>query len=331
MKPTNQKLFSYLKQYGNHCMAYTSLEPEMEYFEVSGVGYIAFIRFKHWFWAWKERTIVLADPICDVENYPQMITMFIEKHPNVIFVEASKALASTLNEMGYQVNQFGIETEIPVTDFNLNGKHRAKLRQWRNKCKREGVIVKEELIENCTNQDEINALSKAWLKNKGGRAFGFLVRPLREKNEPDVRYFWAFNNDKLIALAVFDPIYKNGKVVAYYHNMDRINDDAPHGTSATIILSAIETFKQEGLEFVSLGMSPLCLQRGMVNEFKSYHHFTRQSFWYAFEKLNFFYPFKGNASHKNKFNGIKKPIYISSTNGTNLKEIFVMMKAMGVF
>ena len=330
MTTINPDLFSYLKQHGSHCMAYTSLEPEMEYFEIQGLGYIAFIRFKHWLWAWKERKIVLADPVCDVENYQQIITAFIEKHPNVIFVEASKALAEALDKMGYQVNQFGVETEILLPDFDLKGKLRAKLRQWRNKCEREGVIVKEQLIEDCSNQEEINALSKAWLATKGGRAFGFLVRPLREKNEPDVRYFWAYKDEQLIALAVFDPIYKDGEIIAYYHNMDRMIDTAPHGTSAFIILSAIDVFKEEGIEFVSLGMSPLYLQRGMTNEF-NYHQFTRKSFWYAFEKLNFFYPFKGNASHKNKFNGIKKPIYISSTNGTGLKEAFVMMKALGVF
>lgn len=311
-------------------MAYTSLEPTLEYYEMEGLGYIAFIRFKHWLWAWKERKIVLADPVCAVENYPKIITAFLKKNTNVIFVEASKELAETLDKLGFQVNQFGIETDIPVTDFNLKGKARAKLRQWKNKCDREGVVIKEALIEDCQNLDEIKQLSQNWLKNKGGEELGFLVRPLRYKNEKGVRYFWAYKNEKLIALAVFDPIYKDGNVIGYYHNIDRISDEAPHGTSASIILFAIEMFKQENVQFVSLGMSPLYLQRGMANEF-NYHEFTRKSFWYAFEKLNFLYSFKGNASHKNKFNGVKKPIYFSSTNGTGLKEVFVMMKAIGLF
>ncbi len=319
-------LLPYLEQHGSHCMAYTSLEPDMEYHIEEGLGYIAYISYKHWFWAWKERKIVLADPICDKADAAKIITSFIKKYPNVIFVEASKELAKILSDLGYQVNQFGIETEIPIADFSLKGKQRAKLRQWRNKCHREGVVVHEQNIEDCKNIEEVRTLSNHWLEKKGGKEFSFLVRPLRYKNDKDARYFWATKDEKLIGFAVFDPIYKNERVIGYYHNIDRINGNAPHGTSASIILSAIEIFQQEKVEFVSLGMSPLCLQRGLSNEF-NYKRFTRKAFWYAFEKLEFIYPFKGNASHKNKFNGEKKPVYISSTNGTGLWEVFVMMKA----
>ncbi len=328
MSPTNADLFPYLQQHGSHCMAYTSLEPSMEYFVVEGLGYIAYTRVKHWFWARKERKVVLADPICDPKNYAEIVRLFIKKYPNVIFMEASKTLAEVLDSMGYEVNQFGVETDIPITNFDLKGKQRAKLRQWRNKCQRENVTVKEQAIEDCENTEEIKALSKHWLEKKGGQEYSFLVRPLRYTNDKDARYFWAYKNDKLIGLAVFDPIYKDGKVIGYYHNMDRINDNAPHGTSAFIILKAIEIFQQEAVQYVSLGMSPLCLQRGLSNEF-NYRRYTRKAFWYAFDKLNFIYPFKGNASHKNKFNGEKNPVYISSTNGMSLWEVFIMMKANG--
>lgn len=329
MQPTQR--FSHLKKYGSHCMAYTSLEPEMEYFEIEGVGYLAYISFKHWFWAWKDRKIVLADPMCDPQNYRKMIVAFTQKFPNVTFVATSLSFSKVLESLGLQVNQFGIDTEITLSDFSLSGKKRAKLRQWKNKCEREGVSVLEQTIDNCSNSHEIKTLSRNWLKKKGGSEYSFLVRPLRLHNEEGVRYFWAFQNDELVALAVFDPIYKNNKVIGYYHNIDRMNDKAPHGTSAFIILSAIDVFAEEGVAFISLGMSPLYLQRGMKNELKSYNKFTRKSFWYAFEKLNFLYPFQGNAFHKNKFNGEKKPVYIASTKGTGLKEVFAMMKAIGMF
>ncbi len=310
-------------------MAYTSLEPQMEYFIVEGVGYIAYISFKHWFFAWKERKVVLADPVCDPQNYQSIITAFIKKYPNVIFVQASKPTASILDKLGYQVNLFGIENEIPLADFSLQGKPRAKLRQWRNKCVREGVTVKEGCISVCDNLDEVKALSTAWLKNKGGDDLGFLVRPFRFEKEKDVRYFWATQNDKLMGFALFDPMYRDNKIIGYYHNIDRIAEGAPHGTSATILLNAIEVFKQEGVEKVSLGMSPLYVPNGLKNEF-NYHPFTRKAFRYAFEKLNFLYSFKGNLTHKKKFAGLQEPIYISSTNGTGLREVFVMMKAIGM-
>ncbi len=329
MPVSNSELFPFLREYGRHSMAYTSLEPDFKYFLLEGVGYIAYITYTHWLYARKARQIVLADPVCDSENYSEIVDRFVEQFPDVIFVQSSKHFAKVLDEKAYQVNQFGIETEILIDGFNLKGKLRAKLRQWRNKCEREDVEVKELSIEQCQNVDEIKALSQTWLDKKGGAEFSFLVRPLRFEKEIDVRYFWAFKDNKLIAFATFDPMYSKGNIVGYYHNIDRLGENAPHGTSALIVLKAIEVFEQENIEFVSLGMSPLYLQRGMALEF-NHHHFTRKAFWYAFEKLNFLYPFKGNASHKNKFNGVKKPVYISSTNGTGLIEVFRMMKAIGM-
>jgi len=334
----NQKetLFPYLKKYGRHSTAYTSLEPEMEYFVVEGLGYIAYISFKHWFWARSERKIVLADPLCDVKNYQKILHLFLKKYPNVIFVQSSKQMAEALHQgefhhEKFQINQFGVETEIPLHDFNLKGKHRAKLRQWQNKCKREGVSVKEQPIDECENIDEIKLLSKQWLSKKSGKKkggeFSFLVRPLRFEREPDVRYFWAYKDNQLIALATFDPMYSDGEVVGYYHNIDRLNASAPHGASASIILEAITVFRKEGKKFVSLGMSPLYLYGGARQEM-NHNKFTRKAFFYAYEKLNFIYPFKGNYSHKSKFNGVKKFVYISSTKGTSLWQVFVMMKAI---
>ena len=171
MPLTNPDLIPYLEKYGSHCMAYTSLEPNMEYFIEDGLGYIAYISFKHWFWARRERKVVLADPICDKSNTEKIVSLFIKKYPDVIFVEASKDLAQVLDGLGYQVNKFGIETEISLFDFNLIGKQRAKLRQWRNKCQREGVKIREQNIESYENIDEVRALSGCWLDKKGGKEY----------------------------------------------------------------------------------------------------------------------------------------------------------------
>lgn len=310
-------------------MAYTTLEPTMEYFIEPDIGYISYISYKHWLWARSERKIILSDPVCDSQQYKKIITKFLEKYPNVIFVQSSRAMAEVLSNMGFEVNCFGVETDINLVNFDLKGKQRAKLRQWRNKCEREGVKVNEQEIADYPSKESIEKLSRDWLKKKGGKEYNFLVRPLRFENEQDVRYFWAHQNKKLIGLAAFDPIYNNNKVVGYYHNIDRFDDAAPHGTSASIVLHAMEQFKKDGVETLSLGMSPLYLQRGLSKEL-NYNVRTRKSFWYAFDKLNWIYPFKGNASHKNKFNGEKYPVYFSTTRGNSLPQVFVMLKAIGM-
>lgn len=323
-------LYAYFKAYGSHCMAYTGLEPHMQHFILDDIGYIAHSEYKHWLWSRKGRQIVIADPVCSPEHYQEIVTQFLDKYPHVLFIQASQVFSKILHDMGLQVNEFGFETDILLKDFNLKGKYRAKLRQWQNKCNREGLSVREVPFSNYPDKEEINNLSKEWLSHKGGEELGLLVRPLRLKNEQDVRHFMGFINNKLIGLAVFDPVYYDGKIIAYYHNIDRIASIAPHGTSASIILGAIEIFKREGVQYVSLGMSPLKLMEAQKWEFAGFHTFTRQAFWFSFEKLNFLYPFQGNTSHKKKFNGKTKPIYFSGTDGTSLWHVFIMLKAIGI-
>lgn len=328
MKKTD--LYAFFKTYGNHSMAYTGLEPHMQHFVLDDIGYIAHSEYKHWFWARKGRQIVVADPVCSPEHYRKMVTCFIKKYPRVLFVQSSRKFAEVLHSMGFQVNEFGYETDIPIEGFSLKGKYRAKLRQWQNKCKREGLVVEEVSFNDYPKPDDISQLSQEWLKNKSGEGLGLLFRPLRLENEQDVRYFMGFIDGKLMGFSVFDPMYSGDKIIAYYHNLDRISDDAPHGTSASIILAAIDVFEKESVEYIALGMSPMKLQKAQEWELSGFHKFTRQSFWYAFEKLNFIYPFKGNASHKKKFHGITKPVYFSGTEGTSLREVFVMLKAIGM-
>jgi len=323
-------LYVFFKLYGNHCMAYTGFEPHMQHFVLNKIGYIAHSEYKHWLWAREGRQIVVGDPVCAPENYRQIVSRFIEKYPQVLFVQASRAFAEVLHEMGLQVNEFGYETDILIEDFNLKGKYRAKLRQWQNKCNREGLTVREVSVSDYPDKKEIENLSKEWLKHKSGEGLGLLFRPLRLKNEQDVRCFMGFVANKLVGLAVFDPIYSANKVIAYYHNLDRIANEAPHGTSASIILASIEAFKEDGVQYVSLGMSPLKLHRKQLWELPGFHRFTRKAFWYAYEKLKFIYPFQGNASHKKKFNGEMKPVYLSGTKGTSLWEVFLMLKAIGM-
>lgn len=319
-------LIPYLKKYGDHCMAYSTLQAGLEYFYKEGIGYIPYQSFWHPVLAMTGRKIVLSDPIADKKNYRELLEAFLQVHKKVIFIQIRDDTAQLLHDMGYQVNQFGLETHLTVNDFSLRGKARSQIRQWRNKCEREQVDVVE-AQGNDLPWDEIKVLSQEWLEKKGGNELGFLTRPMVFEVEDDVRYFLAYQNDKLIAYAVFDPIYSDGEVVGYYHNVDRMQEAAPNGTSVYIILRAMDVFRQEGKQCISLGMSPLYKIREQYN----HHPFTTKAFKYTFKKLNFLYPFQGNARHKKKFVGQTNKVYISGTKGMHLGEIFIMLKALKFF
>ncbi len=327
-------LFPALREYGRGCMAYSSLQPGLEYEQLADGGYIAYFSFRHFFWARKGVKMVLADPVCDADKLPDAIHQFVRKHPHVIFIQISASVAGVLDALGYEVNPFGIETELSLADFNLAGKQRSKLRQWRNKCQREGVSIREVCFYNKQGLADtdliraVQALSREWIKNKGGHELFFLTRPLRYEREPDVRCFAAYQGAELLGFAVFDPMYEAGEITGYYHNIDRLAASAPHGTSACLVLQAMEQFCAEGVRKLSLGMSPLC---GIKRAGYCSNSFFHDALVFSYRHLEWIYPFKGNASHKKKFNGQTHPVFFSSTRGNSLWQLFISLKAMGLF
>ena len=320
--PDWQRLAPYLKQYGHGCLSYSTLQAGMQYYLEEGIGFIAYLAFRHPLFAPWGRKIILADPICALEHAEGLLSRFIALHKRVIVLQCTAPIGQILEKLGYEVNHFGQECELPIP-FDLAGKERSKLRQWRNKCEREGVTIEERPISAC-DPVEIAALSKEWMQEKGGKELLLLTRPFVPNDEPDVRCFWARQQGRLIGLAIFDPMYAAGKVIGYYHNFDRITADAPNGTSVAIILEAIRRFELEGIQKVSLGLMPLYVLR------KHFRHneFTMKGLKYAFRKLNHLYPFQGNVTHKKKFNGQRQHVYFSSTQGNRLWEMIILMKAM---
>jgi phosphatidylglycerol lysyltransferase len=322
-----EQLRHYLKLHGSSCMSYSTLQSELRHFVLDGIGYIAYLPFKHLFWSLKGHRIVIGNPVCAPEHYQTILEAFFKETNKAIFVHISESLGEVLTSLDYQVNGFGIETDLLCNDFELGGKARAKLRQWRNKCEREGVTVVEKPIDSFEDQAVVRAISQAWLDDKGTREYGILSRPFSYEAEEDVRNFWAYQDGKLIAMAVFDPIYKSGKVIGYYHNVDRILPSAPNGCGAFMILEAMKVFQQEDKALISLGMSPLFMIQSSPKHNKNQK--TQRILKYTYKNLNYIYPFQGNASHKQKFAGRQKQVYISSTEGNNLWEVLVLLKSLG--
>jgi phosphatidylglycerol lysyltransferase len=191
------------------------------------------------------------------------------------------------------------------------------------------VEISELDLAQCDDMTEIKSLSEAWLKGKGDKQLSFLNRPFLYENETDTRCFIARQDNKLIGIAIFDPFYRDNKIVGYYHNIDRIAENAPHGVSPTIILEAMDVFRQEQVETLSLGMSPLYQLGAEFN----YNKISRKVLRFSYKHLNYLYPLKGNASHKKKFSGEQQRVYFcsTSTKGNTLWEIFILMKAIGIY
>ncbi|MBY0552278.1 MAG: DUF2156 domain-containing protein [Candidatus Obscuribacterales bacterium] len=314
---------SYLKRYGVSSLAYSSLQEDVETFLVPGIGYLSYARVGG------NTAVVLADPICAAENKKQLIQEFAERFHDPIFVHISRDTAKVLDELHYTVNEIGLETIIDPRSFSLKGQKKEFLRSQRNRARKDHVTVVE-LDAAHIDMDKVKQLSTDWIKTKTSNhhELSFIVRPAIFADEPDVRKFYAMKDGQIIGFVWFDPIYRDDKVIGYMANILRSNAHVAYSVNDFIIMEAIEKFKAEGIEELSLGYSPFF----EINDSGEFHYSKCQCaiFKQMFKHCNHVYAFKALAFHKR--------MYRPGIDGTREEKIFCasrhripLMAIIGIF
>ena len=148
-------LSPHLRAHGREALSYATIQDGMEYFIDEELGYVAFTTVTHPVFARRPKRIVLSDPVCSRENLPALLERFLRDHPSTAFVVISEHCAEVLRALGYKVNCIGPEPELPIQTYNTNGnwKELDMIKRARNEAKREGLVIREEKLEEIDPQD----------------------------------------------------------------------------------------------------------------------------------------------------------------------------------
>jgi len=316
-------LSPFLKRYGNQALSYATLQEGMEYF-VHPTGYIAFTSVIHPVFARQGRRIVLSEPVCAEEDLPGLVRAFLEFAPRAAFVVASERCAEVLRRLGFKANCIGCEVEIPVQTYNTlgNWKELDLIKRARNEAKREGIVIREEIIDN-VNKRQLDEVSGKWIAHKkvNDREIWIYARRAVFGPEQDVRKFVAYDRDKAVAGFVFyDPMYRDGNVYGYSASISRC-DEQRFGRLATAVnMVATEQFKAEGKEVLNLMLAPFAkLDDGKFNDDWATKQFFRISERYG----DNIYNFKGLSFHKAKYRGVEKSLYFASNNPMPSNDVYL--------
>jgi len=308
----------YLKKFGRHSMAFSALQPKMRYFDIEGVGYIAYR--KQW-----GSVVCLGDPVCAVEDREQMISAFIAKYPRPLFIQVTKSVADLIHELtGFYATQFGKETLIDLNTWKLSGKKKQVIRTAINHAEKDGVTVKESYGDMAYRN-----LSDSWLETRKckGREIIFLIRPMEMDYKEGTRRFFAYQGDEMIGFIFFDPVYENGDVVGYVPNISRASEKFPQGIFYMLMAKAFEKFKEEGIPYVFLGLSPLALDYPpKATESKV----LRWMLEFTAKHLNFLYNFKGIDFTKSRFRGVEEPTFAVHKSLMPSKDFICVFKICNV-
>lgn len=314
---------SYMRDYGNHCMSFSTLQPGMKFFDVPGKGFIAHRPI------WGAQ-LVLSDPVCEKKDREDIIRLFLQKYPNCAFIQITEPVAELMTRaFGCYATQFGIETRIDLEQWSISGKKKQVLRTAVNQAQKKNVVIRE-----CREDEKYHQLSDRWMSTRKikNREVGFLIRPmdmtLDRTYQKETRKFFAHIDDDLIGFIFFDPVYQDGEIISYVPNISRFSHDFRQGIFYAIMVHAMEKFKNEGIKELNLGLSMLVLDdNDRAFESKALKNIQRLVYRYG----NFIYNFKGIEFTKSRFGGQENKFYCAHTRYLPIVKLLSVLKLSNVF
>jgi len=240
----------YIKPHSEgNSLHFSILQPDLKYFSHES-GLITYaLKFG--------QTLVLGDPIFSSSlesDRIEFLNCFISEFPDSAFVQTSKYFAKFLHtNFGFFGTRIGTERLISLQTWSLTGKRKQTIRTACNQAFKRNIVIRENQYE-----DNFSEVSNDWLSTRTvkSREISFLVRKF-PYYENETRKFCAYQNDKLIAFIVFDPIYVDAECIGYIPNISRASESFRQGAFYAIMVEAINRFKTEGKQFINLGLSPL--------------------------------------------------------------------------
>lgn len=309
-------------RYGGFTLAYATLQPGMKHFQAHG-GYLAYDECDG-------RTFVLGDPVAPRENHADLIEAFIRHFPRSCFCQISKGTGAILDQLGWYVNEMGVDIELDLPTYDFQGPKKSKFRQAERKVLREGCTI-EETCSEAVDALELEALCRSWLARQTVKhECRFLVRPFHFREAADTRCF-ALRDDRgcVVAFVIFDPICECGEVIGYSPAVKRHSPLAPTGAEEAITKRAIERFREEGLRTLRLGLVPLFdVQDSPFRE----AWLLKRFFQWAYEHADgWIYSFKGHADFKHRYRGRISKVYFGTYTSVNVWNLLALARLCRFF
>jgi phosphatidylglycerol lysyltransferase len=313
------------QQHGNFSIAWsTVVQPLLTHFGDQN-GFIA-LRSR-----WNQH-FALGDPVCAAEDRDKLIQGFVEKFNRPSFCQISHDTANCLANLGYRVNEIGIDTTIDLADYSFAGKQKEWLRYAENWTSRRNFKVRELTFQEI-EPEAVESISEAWRKTRTvkRKEVRFLNRPIVLADEPDVRKFFLFDPDgKPIAFVFLDPLYHHGEIVGYVTSIKRRLPDAPIYSEQAIMKSIIGTLQSEGVQELKLGLSPCAwIEPSGFTESRWLRWLFRKSFDSKLMNRRA-YNMRGHAEYKRRFRGREEKVYFAAPPTINPRRIPALIALCGI-
>jgi len=254
-------------------------------------------------------TVVMGDPVGDEAGFSDLVWRFYEEQARrgtrVVFYEVSNRHLPLYLELGMTLMKTGEEARVDLSDFNLEGGRRAKLRTPFNKMNREGYSFR---VLDGEERDgalgDFAAISKAWLADKGGKEKGF---SLGRFDEAYLRNFPCAVIEREGRVEAFSNIWTTGKGGEVAIDLMRHDPGAANGVMEFLFTNIMLWAKERGYAWFNLGIAPMSGIKGgealpILNKTVALIYHVGGTF----------YNFEGLRRYKEKYDPVWSPVYLVS-------------------
>ncbi|PRH84581.1 hypothetical protein C5L14_25600 [Labrys okinawensis] len=264
--------------------------------------------------------IAMGDPVAPEDEVDAMVWRFKElvdrNGGTPVFYQVTTGHLPAYLDAGFSLAKLGEEAWVDLNKFTLEGSEGRRLRQARSKAERSGAsfeIVPAAGVDAIL--DELQAVSDAWLDQKGnkekGFSLGFWSRDyIRRYDQAVIR-----QDGRIVAFA---NIWRGADKQEYTVDLMRYLPEGPAGMMDLLFIGLLAQAKSEGFAWFNLGMAPLS---GLPR-----HHLA--SLWsrvgsFVYKRGDRFYNFEGLRAYKDKFKPDWRPKYLAFPGGLALPQILM--------
>lgn len=269
--------------------------------------------------------IAMGDPVGPDEECIDLVWKFHElcerNGGRTVFYEVRQENLHLYLDLGLITHRLGEEARIPLTTFSLEGSARKAFRNSNSRLERSGCTFDIMPAQDVNSLiPELKSISDAWLENKNTREKGFSLGFF------DAEYLIQFPvavvrlNEKIVAFA---NVWRGAEKYEISIDLMRYLPDAPSGVMDYLFIQLMLWGKQEGYQWLNMGMAPLSGLR--TNSFSTLWNRVGV---FVFRYGEHFYNFQGLREYKEKFDPEWKAKYIAYPNDIELPRIIIDLASL---